>query len=75
MSYSYRLVCPDGSIDYEPDDEVYDTYEEAEEAALEALGAMDVGAELLHESNPGDYYYEDNMYGGLEIEVYEIDEE
>ncbi len=44
----------------EPQDELYDTYEEAEEAGLYMCGCADLGAETLHLSNPGDYDYDEN---------------
>lgn len=54
------------------EDETYDTYEEAQEAAYEALSNMEVGAEILHMSNPGDYPEED--YSDAEIDIIEVDE-
>lgn len=53
------------------EDEVYDTYEEAEEAAWESLSNMSVGAEILHMSNPGDYPDEDC---DADYEIIEIDD-
>ncbi len=57
----------------EPEDELYDSYEQAEEAALYLCSCSDVGAEILHLSNPGDYDYdEDEEY---EYEIIEIDDD
>ncbi len=51
----YRVV-----FENEPDDELYDTEEEAEEAALEMCSNSRTGAEILHLSNPGDYDYDED---------------
>lgn len=56
----------------EEQDELYDTYEAAEEAALYLCSCSSTGAETLHMSNPGDYEYdEDDEY---EYEIEEVDE-
>jgi len=39
-------------------DELYDSYEEAEEAALEDISNWHTGGEVLELSNPGDYPYD-----------------
>ena len=51
----YRVI-----FEGEPDDELYDTEEEAEAAALEMCSDSRIGAEILHWSNPGDYDYDEN---------------
>lgn len=57
----------------EPEDELYDSYEQAEDAALYLCSCSDAGAEILHLSNPGDYDYdEDEEY---EYEIIEIDDD
>ena len=53
------------------EDEVFDTYEEAQEAVCEALSNMELGAEILHMSIPGDYPEED--YSDVEIDIIEIE--
>ena len=49
----YRLV-----FQGEVQDELYDSYEASEEAALYLCSCSREGAELLHMSNPGDYDYD-----------------
>lgn len=39
----YRII-----FQGEPEDELYDTYEDAEEAALYLCSCADLGAEILH---------------------------
>lgn len=64
----YRVI-----FENEVQDELYDSYEAAVEAALDMCGCSRAGAEILHMSNPGDYDYdEDEEY---EYEIEEIDEE
>lgn len=60
--------------DGEEDDEVFDSYEEAEETAYEWQGAARVGAETLHWSNPGDYDYDEDSYEPPEFQIIEIDD-
>ena len=62
----YRII-----FEGEAEDELYDSYEAAEEAALYLCSCSREGAEILHMSNPGDYDYdEDEEY---EYEIEEID--
>lgn len=49
----YKVV-----FNYEEEDEVFDTREEAEEYAMELLSDWHTGAEVLEMSNPGDYPYD-----------------
>lgn len=53
MSYMFKLVFGDGDI--EEFDEVFDSEEEALEAASYAVACQREGAEIEHMSNPGDY--------------------
>lgn len=48
----YRII-----FDGEEEDEVYDSYEEAEDSAMEMLSNYHLGGEILELSNPGDYPY------------------
>lgn len=48
-----EMIYPDGTTDLE--EEVYDSYEEAEDAALYSCSCYNQGAEDLFLSNPGDY--------------------
>lgn len=45
-------------IDGEEDDEVFDTYEDADEHGLYLVSCWHTGAETLEMSNPGDYPYD-----------------
>lgn len=58
----------------ELEDDIFDTEEDAEEYALYLRSCSDLGAEILHMSNPGDYDYEEGMYGNEEYEIIEIDD-
>ena len=59
--YKYILTFPDGhTLDSQEEydyceDGVYDSYDDAEEAACNDIGNYHAGAEVLHMSNPGDY--------------------
>ena len=59
----YRVV-----FEGEAEDELYNSYEEAEEAVLYLCICSKQGAEILHMSNPGDYDYDDNEEYNFEIE-------
>lgn len=77
--YKYVLTYEDGRTldsveeygDYSPDESTFDTYGEAEEAALYAVGCSKQGAEILHMSNPGDYDYNEDEE--IDIDIIEID--
>lgn len=58
----------------EEEDEIFDTYEEAEEQALYYCSCDRSGAEILHMSNPGDYDYDEETYERAEYEIIEIEE-
>lgn len=51
-------------------DGVFDTEEEATEHALYLVGCAELGAEILHMSNPGDYEEDDydDEYEIVEVE-------
>ena len=61
-------------VDGEPEDEVFDNEEEAEEYASYLRSCSQTGAELLHMSNPGDYEYDEETFEGPEVEVWEEDD-
>jgi len=64
----YKIVF-DG---YE-EDEIYETYEEAEEAAWVMVDNFNAGAEILAMSNPGDY--EEEMDGATaDFEIIEVED-
>lgn len=71
--YKFIITYSDGeeydSSDY---DELFDDEDEAEEEAYETIGLRDVGAEILHMSNPGDYDYDEDREA--EVEVIEIED-
>ncbi len=56
------------------EDDIYDSYEDAEEAANEMTSDCKLGAEILHMSNPGDYEYDEDDYDDPDIEIVEIEE-
>ena len=49
----YKVV-----IDGEEDDEVFDTYEDADEHGMYLVSCWNTGAQTLEMSNPGDYPYD-----------------
>ncbi len=54
-------------------DEVFDTWEEADDYALYLVSCARTGAETLHMSNPGDYEYDEDTYEDPEYEIVEED--
>ena len=60
-------------IDGEMQDEVFDSYEGAQEYALYLVGCARTGAETLNLSNPGDYPYDEDSFDDPEYEVVEED--
>lgn len=62
----YKIVFNDEEID-----DLFDTEEEAEEHALYLSSCAQLGAEILHMSNPGDYDEDDY---DEEYEIIEVDE-
>lgn len=79
--YKYVLTFPNGEIldsleEYGDDgfQGTFNSYDDAVEAALYAVGCTKQGAEILHMSNPGDYEYDEETYEDPEYEIIEIDE-
>ena len=70
MKYRIIMIYPDGERVEE--DELYDSYEEAESIALDNCGAFHVGGEILELSNPGDYPYDPDEEA--DYEIIEVDE-
>ena len=64
----YRLF-----VNGEPEDDVFDTEQEAEEYSWYLRGCAEYGAEIFHDSNPGDYEYDPDTYE--DYSTYEIVEE
>jgi hypothetical protein len=54
----YKVVINYSNGDTDELDELYDSYEEAEEQALEYISNWHAGGEVLESSNPGDYPYD-----------------
>lgn len=61
-------------FDGEMQDEVFDSYEAAEEYALYLCSCSRTGAEILNLSNPGDYPYDEDSFEDPEYEIIEADE-
>ena len=55
----------------EEQDEVFETEEAAKEYALYLCGCTDLGAEILHMSNPGDY---SDIPPETDYEIIEVDD-
>lgn len=74
--FKVKMLGDDGDFYLEEggsyDPQLFDTEEEAEEAALEACSNCRLGMEILNMSNPGDYPYEDDM--DIDYEIIEVDD-
>ena len=71
MPYKFIIHYPNGDYDsYEDDDKVYDTEDEAEDAANYDISCYHQGSETLHYSNPGDW--DDESDADISYEVVEI---
>ena len=68
MAKKYKVV-----LDGEVQDEVFDTYEAADEYGGYLCGCAYVGAETLHMSNPGDYDFDPDDWESPDYEVIEAD--
>lgn len=68
--FKIKLMYSDGNT--EELDGVFDTEDEAEEYALEAISEYHLGGEILNMSNPGDYPLDEE--DDVDYEVIEIDE-
>lgn len=53
MPFKVVMRYPDGTS--EADDELFETYEEAQAHGSEQVNNYAVGGDVLHMSNPGDY--------------------
>lgn len=54
----FKVVINFPNGDTDELDDLYDSYYEAEQAALEYISNWDTGGEILELSNPGDYPYD-----------------
>jgi hypothetical protein len=68
IMFKYRLTYSDGEI--VESDGVFDSAEEAEEYALEAISEYHLGAEILVMHNPGDYPLDDD--DDVDFDVFEV---
>ena len=66
----YKIIFND-----EEQDDIFKTEEDAREYALYLLSCSELGAEILHMSNPGEYDYDEDTYEDPEYEIIEIDDE
>lgn len=73
--YSYEIHCPSGEIIEGVEcDEIFDTKEEANDAASYSLSCISIGREALYMSNPGDYEYdEDEDYDDYKIVIIKVE--
>lgn len=69
----FKVVINYQNGDTDERDELYDSYEEAEYAACDYIGAWHVGGETLELSNPGDYPY--NPDDEPDFDIIEVDDE
>ena len=58
----------------EPEDEIFDTEEDAIDHALYLCSCSRLGAEILNLSNPGDYPYDEDSFEEPEYEIIEVEE-
>ena len=69
--FRVTVTYPDGYEEILED--LFDSEEEAREAALYAISCWDVGAETLHMSNPGDYEYDPEAVNDADYEIEEVE--
>ena len=65
----YKII-----FDGEEEEEIFSTYEAANEQALYLCSCAREGAETLHMSNPGDYEYDDETWEDPEYEIIEVED-
>lgn len=65
----YKIIFADEELD-----DIFDTYEDAQEQAVYYCGCSQLGAEILHMSNPGDYDYDEENWQSPEYEIIEVEE-
>lgn len=72
--YKFILTLDGDKImdSYEDEGNIYETYEDAVDAALYYIGCYHTGGEILEFSNPGDYPYDETKEPDYEIEEVEI---
>lgn len=73
IKYKVTLYFPDSTEDdYELED-LYDTEEEATEAALNAMNDFETGAEVLYLSDPVENPYDEDEGLHIEYDIEEVD--
>ena len=72
IKYRAIVTYPDGEEEILED--LFDTEEEAREAALYAISCWDTGAEILNMSNPGDNPYDPDAVNDADYYIEEVDE-
>ena len=70
MKYKVVLHYSDGTS--EEEDELHDTWEQANEAGLYSCSCYALGGEILNMSNPGNYPLEE-VGDSCEFEIIEVD--
>ena len=60
MDTKFKVILHYSDGSDEEMEELYDTKRAAEEAGLYAMSCYRLGGEILHESNPGDYPYDED---------------
>jgi len=68
--YEVTIHFPDEDMTLE---DLFDTEEEAREAALYAISCWDSGCETLHMSNPGDYEYDEDDVDDVDYDIDEVE--
>ena len=72
--YGWVIHYDDGDMDYEENDqEPFETYDEAYEAAEYANGCRSFGADMMHLHDPWDNPEIGDDIGDGEIEVFEVE--
>lgn len=61
-------------FDGEEEDEIFDTYEQADDYALDMQSCCREGAEILNLSNPGDYDFDEDTYEPPDYDIIEVDD-
>lgn len=69
--YKVTIHFPDEDLELE---DLYDTEDEAIEAAQQAISDCETGAETLNWSNPGDYEYNEEDFDDVEYDIDEVDD-
>ena len=62
-------------FDGEEQDEIFDSWEDADDYVNELRSCCRVGAETLHWSNPFDYEYDEDTYEPPEHEIITIEDD